>query len=281
MSETRISTLILSFALSFVFACDPGVREESALDQVSVVCFISPQDSVLSAHVFRVQKIGEELAPERSVVADAEVTISNSFSSRGLVFNEENLRYQLDATKFAIAPSVTYSLRVVLVDGRLLKANCRIPEKPKPIEISGERDNDDFKFSCRWSNTLPNPYSILSTTARGSYLAETPFGLMMNPLRPLLDNGTFVLSAQPNNNESGIVRRAFLATSPELVVHLRSVDLNMFRYYESYRLLETWLSNTNNLIPNFSSPVPVYSNVTGGIGVFGASYLSTQSFEIK
>ncbi len=273
--------MLFLFALCLLCTCDSGVKEESDLDQVSVVCFISPQDSLLSAHVFRVQEIGEELGPERSVVADAEVVISNSFSAHVLVFNDKNLRYELDAEEFIVEPSVLYSLRVLLSDGRLLNANCRIPEKPKPIEISGERDNDDFKFSCRWSNTSPNPYSILSTTARGSYLAETPFGLMMNPLRPLLDNGTFVLSAQLNNSESGIVRRAFLATSPELVVHLRSVDLNMFRYYESYRLLETWLSNTNNLIPNFSSPVPVYSNVTGGIGVFGASYLSTQSFEIK
>jgi hypothetical protein len=282
MTEKTIKPRLFFVILSTLSSCDPGVPDAIDLDRiVSVVSFISPQDSVLTAHVFRVQRLGEDLETERSVVANAKVTISNSSGSCDLVFSEKNLRYEYEVRDTTIAPLVTYALRVELPDGQVLTANCRVPGQPNPVEIVGSRDNDDFRFTCLWSNTYSSPYSILSTTGRGSYLADTPSGPMMSPLRPLLDNGTFVLGAKLQSNESGVVRRAFLATAPELVVHLRNIDVNMFRYYESYSLLETWLSNTNNLIPNFSSPVPVYSNVTGGTGAFGAFYLSTQSFEIK
>lgn len=273
------------FPLLFIILfqnCDPCVND-SVFDSnnlVSVSSFISPQDTLFTAYLFHGQSLETTADPALAVITDALVYITDGENTDTLSFQKKNLRYEGEINKIQIKSLKTYFLRVILKNGQILQASCLVPNEPEIPTIQGTREGDDFKFSVSWNSTPFGPYSILSADARGTYEVTIPAGPTMARLNAILDNGTYILSDKKTNLEFGVVGRAFLAESPELIVYIRNIDRNMFLYYDSFRKLDDWHSNNGNLIPNFREPSPLFSIINGGIGIFGAYNLITQNLRI-
>jgi hypothetical protein len=122
----------------------------------------------------------------------------------------------------------------------------------------------------------------LSSVATGTYEVTNPRGTFTASLISQLDKGSFIMAKQnDNNSETGVVTNAYLSTEPGLNILLRNIDLNMYMFYDTYGEFDDWNSNTGNLIPNFRDPKPIYSNIIGGVGVFGAYNVNIKDFEIN
>jgi hypothetical protein len=280
-TNCKVYFLIFSFLL---FNCDPNVIDKT-FDQdnlISVTSFISPQDTVLMAHVYYGQKLGTNMNLESAVVDDALVTVGDSQTMDTLIFNVEKLRYEAPPEHLVVEANKKYRLNVRLSDGRSLTSECIIPAFPENPILNGDRDGNNFQFKASWSSFDNYPYYILSTRATGTYEITNPRGTFTVSLLSVLDEGSFIVDKQKEHNaRNGNVSNAYLSTNPGLKIYLRNVDHNMYSFYKTLIELDEWNSNTGNLIPNFREPQSVYSNIIGGAGVFGGYNLNIEEFDIN
>jgi|JI8StandDraft_1071087.scaffolds.fasta_scaffold128496_2 hypothetical protein len=279
-----------SYSLYFVIlsltylACDSGVSEESIEPNnlISVTSFISPQDTLLSAYIYYAQKLGTNINVESSAVDNALVLIADDQSADTLSFIRKNLRYEGQKKNLYYLPNKTYTLKIILPNGKTLFSECTIPPYPETPVLDGIRNGNDFLFTVNWNNINQHPYFILSSVATGTYEVTNPRGTFTASLISQLDKGSFIMAKQnDNNSETGVVTNAYLSTEPGLNILLRNIDLNMYMFYDTYGEFDDWNSNTGNLIPNFRDPKPIYSNIIGGVGVFGAYNVNIKDFEIN
>jgi Domain of unknown function (DUF4249) len=74
----------------------------------------------------------------------------------------------------------------------------------------------------------------------------------------------------PDSPTERKVFNAFLAERVSLKTTFYSMDKNAFNYLATLAEADNWNSNTSGFVPNLREPLPVFSNVSGGVGVFGA-----------
>ncbi|MBX2893794.1 MAG: DUF4249 family protein [Cyclobacteriaceae bacterium] len=276
--------ILIIIAFGLITGCDSGVELENipTEDLFSVSSFISPQDTLLTAYVYHARGLGQLDNPDLALVKDSVVIISDTNTADTLKHNEEIRRYQIEPKNIILKESSQYFLAVITPTGRLLKATCIIPPRPELPSIAGWRESDDYRFTIHWDNPSAHRYFTLVTFGEGNYEYTYPWGTITEQvIARLLDDIQFPSDAQQDYNEyEGIAIRAFLSSSPKLVVSLRNVESNLYKYFKSYRAYDDWnANNTDSLFPNFQQPAPVFSNIDNGVGIF-AGYNSI-SLRIK
>lgn len=265
--------LAIGAVLCAPWACDPGVPDKPDLEGlISVSSFISPQDTLFVVYAHRVQTFGTIADDAAAAVDDAHVIISDENTADTLLFNEETYRYELEPKNLIIEAGQNYTLEIQLSSGNVLSAMCTVPTAPDMPQVSGFRDEEDYLFDLQWTNVANHPYFALGVAGRGTYELQTPNGTFTVPITPRLDAGSFVLDQQREmNTTSGIARFAYRSTEPVLIVLLRNLDSNMYLFYESFKNADDWASNNDDGgLPNFRTQQSVYSNISSGVGVFGA-----------
>ena len=265
--------MVIGAALCVLWACDPGVPDTPDPEGIiSVSSFISPQDTLLVVYAHRVRTFGTIADDEAAAVDDALVLIGDENTADTLLFNDETYRYELEPKNLIIEAGQNYTLEIQLSSGNGLSAMCTVPTAPDLPQVSGFRDEEDYLFDLQWTNVANHPYFALGVAGRGTYELQTPNGTFTVPITPRLDAGSFVLGQQREmNTTSGIARFAYRSTEPVLIVLLRNLDSNMYLFYESFRNADNWASNNDEGgLPNFRAQQSVYSNISSGVGVFGA-----------
>src|SRR5690606_5231319 len=141
--------------------------------------------------------------------------------------------------------------------------SCTVPPSPPVPDNKGKMVDNDFLFNVSWHNPSGFEFFTLSSYATGPYEFEYPWGKRTQQLSDRITDDIYF----PANNESeyniysGIVPSANIATDPKLIVTLRNVDSNLFRYFDTYRRYQDWdANNTGNLYPNFQEPLPIFTN---------------------
>ena len=177
----------------------------------------------------------------------------------------------------------TYFLNVQTPSGESAKAECTIPPAPGKPAVSGVKDNNDYRFLVNWRNDSLYKYFILILDAEGQYESITPIGTYRNHLRPsFLEHILFPSDAQIlDNSYEAILQNAYLAENPVLKVSVRNIEEGLFKYFKSYQHYDDWdTNNSGNIFPNFQEMPLIYSNINGGVGIFGSYNESSMQLEL-
>jgi len=267
--------IVLKISLAFIIytliGCNSGVEIESidANKLVSVSSFISPKDSIIRAYVFRGGVLGDVLNIEKAIIKNAVVTIfDENLSSKTLVFNSKSNSYIIESKYFKISPSQKYFLKVKTPDGIELNAECQVPDNPDMPAIKGVKNDNNFIFYLATPSKKIAYYSLSFDLVNVQFTPK--LGSTLAPSLNLITDDLLFENQGTENTTEWTVYRAFYADKISLKTILISLDENAYRFLKTNRIASNWNNNTGNFFPNLQEPQPVYSNIKGGVGIFGA-----------
>ncbi len=237
-----------------------------------VVSFISPQDTLLRVYVGESVPIfqrGNNVNNPPKIIANATVQMISDTKSVTFIYKKEGY-YDIKATNFLIEAGKTYKIEVSTPDGKRAKSKCTIPaQQNTSLQVKLENTQDSYTYAAQaaWKDegTENNFYRLMG------------FGMAyLGPSEPiyysddvLMDwRGTDVgrqgtsISIRPDFNKYGAGTIPF----PDNKEHYMLILLNTDEAYHKYiTTRENAYYNDGN---PFAEPIPVYTNIDGGLGIF-------------
>lgn len=295
-------TSILS-ALIFL-ACERS-REEVQPSELTaqsgklvVACFISPQDTLLTAKVTRSRPILDSDPLKRVEIADAVVVLSDGSRSVTLAYSPTLRYYQVNANKMPVRAGGTYTLAVRTPDGKQVTAVSTVPMvaalKRAQVDstVSAELNNirqKQFSVICTWqsSDAYASFYQVqgglqgiqrdLPPTASAVSLETIPFKMTDNNSGLLTSSaaGASLSASAYLCDEAGYKAIRSRYRSAAMVVSLLHVSEAYYRYHIA---LDQQLQASKN---PFAEPVLIPGNIQGGLGCFGSYNRSTMTLALK
>lgn len=265
-----------------LFSCESGVVEERIAPEnlVAVSALISPQDSIVRVYVYQGKALGDIARSDLAVIKDAKVTIEGGGMSRDLVFETKTNSYAISNQLLKVRPSKQYKLQVTTKTG-VLKATCVMPPDPEKAIVVGVKSGDDYGFSLEWPAVENVTYFSLGFELK-DVIFKPQLGASSGPqLGFILGNNLFNNKDRANQTIENKIFNAFRAERISLKTTLYSMDENAFNYLKTRSDAYSWSANTSGLIPNLREPQSLYSNIEGGVGIFGAYNQSTTINVIK
>jgi hypothetical protein len=268
-----------------------GIKLPESNSKLVVTGFISPQDTAVQVEVIRSTPAFGPRPVASPFVSDALVTLSDGDRTVTLPRQSEaGGQYSIDTQSFTVVTGRTYTLRVSVPGGESLEASCTVPEAPAlpqlTIDSSSTSDNRSPRYSLRMSWTDPGgqenyyrPAAEVRTVLTENLDQPPPFPLVRS---------VYWLGGELTDDKAadgGMLyspRGEFWFGGPPqykpehyMVGQLLHVDRHYYLYHNS-------LTNANRSDGNpFAEPVLVYSNVSGGLGVFAAYNRSTVVMKLK
>jgi hypothetical protein len=298
--------LLLALVLSSLLftACESN-REEvqpvgltAQAGRLVVDCFISPQDTILTAKVTRSRPVLDSDPSKNVEITDALVQLTNGNQAVTLVYDTQLRYYRVNATKIPIRASTTYTITVRTPDGNQVTATTTVPQAIALKRVSLDSTlatgadksvQKQFSVVCNWQDagTITNFYQVqgsikgiqreLPSTAAYTNLAVVPFRMADNNSGLLSNKGasTLLSAAGYLCDEAGSAMMNKRYRSTVVSVSLLHVDEVYYRYQEALdRQLQ---ANTNP----FAEPVLIPSNIQGGLGCFGSYNSSSLMMKMK
>ncbi|GAB3041131.1 hypothetical protein GCM10027185_50760 [Spirosoma pulveris] len=272
-----ILCLTMAGCLKTTDQVDIGLLAPERDSKLYVICFISPQDTVLAAKVALSDPAVSITAEPSLLVETATVTIADEQTSVLLPYDNALGYYRLKpGNTFSIKAGQTYQLTVQLGEGRRVTAQATVP-----MAVPIQRVQRDSSIT-----TTATGQSILYQT---TIFWNAPGGV--NYYRGYGEVRQSIVSQQGALLETRVSQPSFfvdremspgpavrsLTGSYTLVVPLNArvrtslsriglftTDLNYYRYHETLR--EQINAPTNS----FASSTVLFSNIVGGYGVFAA-----------
>jgi hypothetical protein len=297
MHKPAFCSLLL--ALGFLLgACEKevvGIKLPESDQKLVVRCFISPDYPYVTASITRSVPIFASGDLADTLVKDAVVTLSDGVRSLLIPYDKDHKAYisfiwAARESDLRIKPGISYHLQVTTPRGETVTATCTVPAALN-ASIALSRDSAWDAYTNRyyyrmriiWPD-LPNQvnyYRVVgyaegitqqSDDGRPTTGANVPAEWEAAEL--VSDEGRDGgLLVSPRGN--CYVNRYDPFISGTLYASVLHTDPHYYHYHRSVRRAEQ--SQTNP----FAEPVLVYSNVTGGLGVFGAYTQTTTSVPIK
>jgi hypothetical protein len=280
----RFFSLLPLAAAVLLGACEKeatGIKLPESNSKLVVTGFISPQDTAVSVEVLRsTPAFGtRSLAPP--FVSNALVTLSDgdrtvTLPKRGA----EGGWYSVEAQAFPVVAGRTYTLRVSVPGGESLEASCTVPEAPAlpaiaidSVGVPAPQHLSNYNLRMSWSDATGQENYYRPVAEVRTVLTENPDRPPPFPLiRPVYWETDELIDDKAADNGLLYSPRATFAPpglgqfKPEhyLYAQLLHVDRHYYLYHRS-------LKNASRSDGNpFAEPVLVYSNITGGLGVFAA-----------
>lgn len=255
-----------------LMACDGLERsvDDSALvpttDLPTITSFICPQDTVLEVRVERTlpavgtrpqqSRIGEAIIGAVVTLTDGvkSVTLTQDLTYFGV--------YQTAPRSFSIEAGKTYSLRVVIPDGRVAEATCTIPvhavdKKTVSLEkATSQPGSSSPSVSVKWRDWVGelNYYALYHYAYYpGKRPSSSSQGIRAYYEDTNRDGQYFVskpVSVQPNSVNS---RDVFMLCLTDKL------------YYDYHKAIEANQLNKDN---PFADPIRMPGNIRGGYGLF-------------
>jgi hypothetical protein len=259
-------------ACLWIVSCNSGVEIEriSPDNLVAVSSLISPQDSVVRVYVYQGKALGEIARSNAAIISDAKVTMEGDNTIHSLVFDAKTNSYSISNQEIKITPSKQYKLQVTTKSGLVLKAACIVPPNPDMTIIKGWQEGNDYVFNLDW----PILDKVAFFTFRfelTDVIFKPQLGASSGPSLGLITGiNLFNNNDRPNKLIGSKVFNAFRAEKVALKTTFYSLESNAFNYLKTKDDAYSWSANTSGLIPNLREPQPVFSNIQGGVGIFGA-----------
>jgi hypothetical protein len=276
MKIKKIKPAILVFILFSLFGCESMISDVAVPEskpKLVINSYISAENDTLKVNI---QESRPLYVPSSNyefgypVVTDATVKISDGSKSITLIYNDIQKKYIAISDVFNIEPGSTYYLEVTTPRGDLATSRCTIPVSVIPeIEITNIETFNDYGYiekvvSFRFKDVAGEgdfyhvQAGILYVTEFGEdFMGETylekgePFESDVNKDGSYFLYKTGRIGGQVPNQ-----------TSLHIYIFIGVTDENYFNYHRS-------VTNFQDDNP-FSEPTPVYTNITGGLGVFGS-----------
>lgn len=260
-----------------------GIKLPDSVSKLLVSSFISPQDTIIRVYVTRsVPNLGYR-QPGSKPVENASVSLSDGTQTRPLAFTGQ--MYSVDTRNFPIMAGATYTLRVSVPGGETAEATCTVPqaltESPTVIIDSVLYSDDlqrDYFVRLHWDDVAgqENYYRPLGEV--NMEIKQPPDNKPSDSIPPFILNqiyweGDVFLDDQGKDGEpfQSPKGRMFTLFSDldafgtiELYAYVLHTDRHYYQYHRSVQLATRSMDNP------FAEPVLVYSNVTGGLGIFAA-----------
>jgi hypothetical protein len=262
-----------------------------------VACFISPQDTVLAAKVARSRPILDDETVTNLEITNATVTLQTGSRSVMLTYHSRLRYYRASPGQFPIRAGETYQLTVQTPDGQSVEARTTVPEAVSLQQVrldsavvlendqvrkqffaryfwpdrSGQTDyyQTEGIFTYRCSGCSPDrtiSEAVQFPANQGLYTDQENNGGRMvsdpgylggsipsnQPIFPMLFSKPFVLTAD--------------------LLHLNA---DYYRYHQALQRQQEVESNP------FAEPVPIPTNIRGGLGCFGAYSRSTMTVRLE
>ncbi|WP_420149095.1 DUF4249 domain-containing protein [Spirosoma sp.] len=292
-----------------------GIVQEP--QKLVVACFISPQDTVLAARVTYSLPVLGTGSQNNSDVPNATVRLSDG--DRFVLLQPEKITdawlyggsytlYRANPDEFPIIAGKSYTLIVQVPDGRQVKAICKVPgsvplqqviiDSAITTEFGDRRKSYYARLRWRDPSGATNFYRVAGNNeyAQRRLISTSPNG--SGPFRDTVvyyrgdwffERGTTITDAGRDGEEITstrgrlspfsytLVNGIWLATPPsgQLQAYLLNVEENYYRYHD-----EVERQNQSRDNP-FAEPVPISTNIQGGLGCFGAYNRSSLTLYIK
>ena len=239
---------------------DADVKIPKVETKLVLSSFICPQEEFVIVKVTTSKPIynNPDNFMKHETVSDATVVISSSTDSWILPYNQQYRRYMLDSSLIHIKAGEKYSLSVSTPEGKFAEAITSIPYSNNTLTYTTSDDPESllgkgYILKAEWQDT-PNSsdyYMIETRHVSNSYLHS------------------YWESISDEGNPGGILKTSVRfsygndATSPDTVYAMLSVisrDLHL--YYQRFK--GPGISSDDI----FSEPLPAYTNIKGGLGLF-------------
>lgn len=266
-------------ALIFFSACESmdqavtNVRLPDTKPKIVVASYISPQDTIISTIV----TLSDPIYDKQSIngvqyLSNATVIISDFASFKQMVYNHTKREFFINASDFPIVGGKSYKLTVTDSDGKKVESVCSVP-------INFNNNIELIKIDSTNGHNVY--FQFQDTKGSNDFYRTMVFGYYKDPYSTILVKRLLY----PNNmsefctdkNRDGELIKFSASFDPYYLkyfeVHLLSTDETYYNYHRS-------LENYNSDII-FGEPTFVYSNVTGGLGVFAGYNATKKTFIYK
>jgi hypothetical protein len=272
---------------SILTSCDPGVEIDNIPPHklLYVHSTISPGDSSLKVYVFRASGLSERIPFDSLVEKNARVTISDGTNAATLQYYAYMTHYEgINIFKNA-ADGTRFTLTITTPDAITVVGHTVLPPKPKLIAFKYDFHNQLLIYNLMWDNPEAHKYFQAWMSFEGPVIdgrGNTSF--MKNSTNLPLEPGIHFWERQPkgiNSLADSIPIYPHLAGPAKVNFTLANMEESIWKYEKTFAKYDSWLSNAeeSSIIPVFTEPAQVYSNITGGFGIF-ASFNSTDSLTI-
>lgn len=264
---------ILAFFLMATLATLVGCQKEvtniklpETNPKLVVGCFISPQDTIIALTLTRSNPVfgsGHNTA-NNLPVTDASVTISNGTNSVILLYNSVNEQYEVKTSTFPITTAQTYFLTISTPKGETVSASCTVPSSNLTSLMVNFVDTISSQkvLNVKWQD-IPNQVNYYRLF--GQMIKVHPFA------HDTIYKDMFADNSLQNDNEKDGREMSTMMSGGYVVfeylnkgydIYLLNIDVEYYKYQHS-------LDNYSYDNP-FSEPSPLYTNIKGGLGIFGA-----------
>jgi hypothetical protein len=279
----RIRLFILLF-FGLATACrEQFIREIDfqSNPKLAVSSFITAGDTLIQVQLSKSVPVYQRSSDVQTNITDAVVSISGNGRSVNLTYDTESRLYQISIDSFFVVEGETYTLRVTH-NNEQVEATTTVPRR---FNLQGsatisQLNRSSFGYSqlyygCQFNfsgNPAPQAYYGLSFQLMlVSNGVERSNGYYSNESFSLTKMDYYKAN-QPNQSMLAILKEkvpqynAASNDSSFFRIHLWQADE---AFYEFNRTADLNYRSSDEF---FSEPVPIYSNVKGGLGCFG-SYL--------
>lgn len=312
----KFNLLIYSLSVVLLAACNSlrqevepkGIVQEP--EKLVVACFISPQDTVLAARVSKSLPVLGTGNQYNTDITNATVTLSDGSQSVTLRIRTSTLYgnlyniYRANPRDLPIVAGKTYRMTVRVPDGREVTASCTVPGPValNQVTIDSSTTNDfglirkDYHARMIWRDPAGQAnfyrvagnndytYSYRTQTSPNGPIRDTTMRMWgdwyFNDGSTLTDLGRDGQEIRSGRGRLAIsyswVNGRQLPSFPrQLNAYLFNTEENYYRYHDA-------VERQNRAGDNpFAEPVPIPSNIQGGLGCFGAYNRSTITIQLK
>lgn len=260
----QLSILLLILAIT---ACRKEVKLKlpEASSKPVVFAYISPDDTIIKVKVTRSMPLFEPFNETNfEPYPNAKVWLSGSHKEVQLTFNSATGQYEIKRTDFAIQYGMKYKLKVSLQNGQTAEAETMVPLKTVKITKAS------FAYQTMSTGTLVNVFVsyeddpatfnryCIHVNNIDTVGADTTFNGM--------DFREFSILPEVQGGEQQLKLSLYDSISVKRAIGFDCYLLNCSQEYASFY---TSISSYSGGNP-FSEPMPIYSNVLNGYGVFAA-----------
>lgn len=259
--------LIILLPILAITACRKEVKLKlpEAASKPVVYAYISPDDTVIKVKVTRSMPLFEpfneaNFEPQRN----ATVLLSNSAKEVQLTFNSSTGNYEIKTDAFSIDYGMTYKLKVTLQNGQTAEGETRVPSKAVKI------NHANYTLRNMSTGTILNVFASYtddpSTTNYYSLFVSSIDTLGSDTIYRGIDEREFSSSPEVQGGEQKLMLGLYDSVSVKRAIGFDCYLLNCSKdYYLFYKSVYSYSGGSP-----FSEPMPMYSNIVNGFGVFAA-----------
>jgi len=287
--------MFILFSMIVLVSCeDYFVTEVDKIDMVGsepqlvVYSYISPQDTLLKVRVYRSKPYLMNPDDIEEVNEKAHVYMAvKGGSYKEFSYKSDMKCFVLPAEELEVLPDHYYQLKVVSFEGEEVKAECFVPQyQVDDVDIEAPLVNvDSFGYgelTLSWFISLPlfqsEQYFRTGAYLKTNYVFEDSVSKAFYSYGGF-EKGESVFSSQ---NQSLISLKSFIyiynnyywgngVEVPEPISRIDTIFVDMmqtdFGFYRFHKSVNNYY-NAEDSFP-FAESVHIYSNIKGGLGVFG------------